>query len=53
MAMFVYRTLHKNVLWEFESIIIENLRGDFLLIFTPTWPSHHTDAKQGYRCMSL
>ena len=45
-AMLVYRTMQQNVFWEFDSIIMENLWGHFLLFCTPTWPSNHVDADQ-------
>ena len=40
-AMLVYRTMAKEVLWEFDSIILQNFRHILLLFCTPTWPSCH------------
>ena len=40
-AMLVYRTVVKKVIWEFDSIIIQNLNYILLLFCSPTWPSHH------------
>ena len=45
--MLVYRTMRYNAFWEFDSIIMQNLRGHFLLFCTPTWPYHHVDENQG------
>ena len=45
-AMLVYRTILKNVFWEFDSTTMQNL-GDILPLFcTPTWPSHHVSENQ-------
>ena len=40
-AMLVYRRMAKKVLWEFDSIIMQNFRDILLLFCTPTWPSCH------------
>ena len=40
-AMFVYRTVVKKVIWEFDPFIIQNLNYILLLFCSPTWPSHH------------
>ena len=39
----MYRTIAKNVSWEFDSIIMQNLSDILPLFCTPTWPSHHID----------
>ena len=43
----MYRTMQQNVFWEFDSILMQNVWGHFLLFCTPTWPSHHVDANLG------
>ena len=39
--MLVYRTIANKVLWEFDSIITQNLNDILPLFCTPTCPSHH------------
>ena len=40
-AMLMCRVIVKNVFWEFDSIIMQNLSDILLLFCTPTWPSHY------------
>ena len=44
-AMLVHRTTEKNVYWEFDPIIMQNMSYNLLLICAPTWPSHHVIEK--------
>ena len=37
----MHRTIEKKVFWEFDSIIIQNMRNNLLLFRAPTWPFHH------------
>ena len=46
-AMLVYRTIAKEVFWEFDSIIMQNLSDIVPLFCTPKWPSHHVGENQG------
>ena len=48
-AMLVYRTIAKKVFWNFDSIIMQNLRDISPLFCTPTWPSHHVRENQEYK----
>ena len=47
----------EKVLWEFDSIIMQNLFDMLLLVCIPTWPSHHvsknTIHKQGRDCTPM
>ena len=44
-AMLVYRTMaKKQVFWEFDSIIMQNLNDILLLFCTPTCPPNHVSA---------
>ena len=45
-AMLVYRTMVKEVFWEFGSIIMQNLSDILPLFCTPTCPPHHVSATQ-------
>ena len=47
-AMLMYRTMAKQVFWEFDSIIVQNLGNILPLFCTPTWLSHHVSEKQEY-----
>ena len=51
-AMLVYRTIAKNVFWEFDSIIMQNLSDILPLFCTPTWPSHHVSENQESQTVS-
>ena len=46
--MFVYRTIVKKFLWEFDSIIMQNLRDILPLFCMPIWPSLHVNENQKY-----
>ena len=45
-AMLVYRTMVKEVFWEFGSIIMQNLSDILPLFCKPTCPPHHVSATQ-------
>ena len=45
-AMLMYRTMAKQVFWEFDSIIMQNLSNILPFFCTPTWLSHHISANQ-------
>ena len=45
-AMLVYRTMVKEVFWEFGSIIMQKLSDILPLFCTPTCPPHHVSATQ-------
>ena len=45
-AMMVYRTMAKEVFWEFDFIIMRNLRDILLLFWTPICPPYHVSATQ-------
>ena len=45
-AMLVYRTMVKEVFWEFGSIIMQNLSDILPMFCTPTCPPHHVSATQ-------
>ena len=42
----MYGTIAKKVIWEFDSIIMQNLSDILPLFCTPTWPSHHVSENQ-------
>ena len=39
--MLVNRTIEKNIFWEFDSIIMQNMSRKLLLFCAPTWPNFH------------
>ena len=45
-AMLVYRTIANEVFWEFDFIIMRNLRDILLLFWTPICPPYHVSATQ-------
>ena len=47
--MLVHRTKAKKVIWEFDSIIMQNMSLNFLLFCVPTWPSYHVIENHLYR----
>ena len=44
----MYRTIAKKAVWDFDSIIMQNLSDILPLFCTPTWPSHHVSENQEY-----
>ena len=47
-AMLMCRVIVKNVFWEFDSIMMQNLSDILLLFCSPTWPSHYVSENQEY-----
>ena len=47
----MYRTMVKEVFWEFGSIIMQNLSDILPLFCIPTCPPHHVSETQEYICV--
>ena len=50
-AMLVHRTIEKEVFWEFDSILMQNMSHNLLLFCAPTWPSYHVIHNHLYNLM--
>ena len=50
-AMLVHRTIEKEVFWEFDSILMQNMSHNLLLFCAPTWPSYHVIDNHLYNLM--